>query len=59
MKNLLAHAAVSGSLLISIASVPAQGTAFTYQGALKSGGSPANGNYDLEFSLFDAATSGA
>jgi len=34
----------------------AQGTAFTYQGRLNDSGSPANGNYDLEFTLFDAAT---
>jgi len=31
----------------------AQGTAFTYQGQLKSGGSPANGNYDFTFALFN------
>jgi Chaperone of endosialidase len=34
----------------------AQGTAFTYQGRLDDGGSPANGSYDLTFSLFNAAT---
>jgi hypothetical protein len=36
----------------------AQGTAFTYQGRLNSGGSPANGNYDLQFTLYDAANGG-
>src|SRR5436190_4513542 len=36
----------------------AQGTAFTYQGKLTEAGSPANGNYDLEFALFDASTGG-
>ncbi len=35
------------------------GTAFTYQGRLSDGGSPANGAYDLRFSLFDAASGGA
>jgi hypothetical protein len=35
------------------------GTAFTYQGRLTDGGSPANGSYDLEFKLFDAAVEGA
>jgi hypothetical protein len=30
----------------------AQGTAFTYQGQLNSGGSPANGSYDLSFTLY-------
>ncbi|MGQ9841813.1 MAG: hypothetical protein ACUVR4_15140, partial [Anaerolineae bacterium] len=35
------------------------GTAFTYQGQLKSGGSPVNGNCDFQFSLWDAAIGGA
>ena len=30
----------------------AQGTAFTYQGRLNDGASPANGSYDLVFTLF-------
>lgn len=34
------------------------GTAFTYQGRLTDGGNPANGEYDLRFRLYDAATSG-
>ena len=33
-------------------------TAFTYQGQLKSGGSPANGNFNMAFNLFDAPTVG-
>jgi len=36
----------------------AQGTAFTYQGRLNSSGSPANGSYDLAFTLFATNTSG-
>src|SRR5713101_3024753 len=36
----------------------AQGTAFTYQGRLNENGSPANGAYDLRFSLYDAASNG-
>jgi hypothetical protein len=35
------------------------GTAFTYQGELRSAGTPATGNHDFEFRLFDAATGGA
>ncbi|MEJ2210549.1 MAG: right-handed parallel beta-helix repeat-containing protein [Anaerolineae bacterium] len=31
------------------------GTAFTYQGRLSDGGSPASGTYDLEFKLYDSA----
>lgn len=36
----------------------AQGTTFMYQGRLNDGGTPANGNYDLTFSLYDATTNG-
>ncbi len=36
-----------------------QGTEFTYQGQMQSGGSAANGNFDLEFALFDAAAGGS
>jgi hypothetical protein len=38
------------------ASISAQTTAFTYQGSLKDGASPANGNYDFEFKLFDSVS---
>jgi len=34
----------------------AQGTAFTYQGQLNDGGSPANGIYDLTFTLFSVSS---
>ena len=34
------------------------GTGFTYQGRLTDGGSPANGNYDLQFRLYDDSTAG-
>lgn len=49
--------------LIAIASVLCgsalgQSTAFTYQGKLADTGTPANGNYDFEFKLFDTATVG-
>ena len=36
----------------------AQTTTFTYQGKLTDGGNPANGNYDMQFKLFDTATVG-
>jgi len=43
-----------------VASVQAAvGTSFTYQGRLTDGGSPANGTYDFQFKLYDAATSGS
>ncbi|MBN1139700.1 MAG: hypothetical protein JXM73_24215 [Anaerolineae bacterium] len=37
----------------------ALGTEFTYQGHLEDGGSPANGSYDLLFTLYDAGSGGA
>ncbi len=36
----------------------ALGTAFTYQGQLRSNGSPVNANCDLQFALYDAVSSG-
>ncbi len=42
----------------SVQTLHAQGTAFTYQGRLNDGGSPANGIYDLQFAVFDAITNG-
>lgn len=35
-----------------------QTTSFTYQGDLRFSGQPANGNFDFEFALFDAADAG-
>jgi hypothetical protein len=32
------------------------GSAFTYQGQLDAGGSPASGSYDLQFAVFDASS---
>jgi hypothetical protein len=48
------------SLLFSLTFLPpavfAQGTAFTYQGRLNGGSSPANGNYDFTFALFSGGS---
>jgi hypothetical protein len=44
------------ALLTVTNSLIAQGTAFTYQGQLQSGGSPANGNYDFTFALYNTNT---
>jgi len=45
--------------LLCVSSARAQTTAFSYQGKLTDAGSPANGNYDLQFKLFDALAGGA
>ncbi len=44
--------------LLSLSTVFAQGTAFTYQGQLQNNGSPASGTYNLTFTLFNTNTSG-
>lgn len=36
----------------------AVGSGFTYQGQLKDGGNPANGQYDFQFRLYDASSGG-
>src|SRR5436190_1369104 len=45
-------------VLISFSAANAQSTAFTYQGRLTDGGTPANGSYDLQFTLWDALSGG-
>lgn len=35
------------------------GTSFTYDGSLADGGAPANGSYDVQFTLYDAASGGS
>lgn len=53
---------VRWSLLLTVALAPpllAQPTAFTYQGQLELAGAPANGQFDLRFALYDAASGGA
>ncbi|HVU27203.1 MAG TPA: sialidase family protein [Verrucomicrobiae bacterium] len=49
---------LSAALLFS-ESLHAQGTAFTYQGRLNDGGSPANNSYNLTFTLFNASSGGS
>jgi hypothetical protein len=53
---------VSGIVLLSILVVTpvasGQSSSFTYQGRLTDGGTGANGNYDLQFALWDSASGG-
>ena len=46
------------SVIICASVAHAQSSTFTYQGKLTDGGTPANGTYDLQFSLYDALTLG-
>jgi hypothetical protein len=46
-------------MLLCAGAARAQTTSFSYQGRLTDGGTAANGNYDLQFALFDSAAGGA
>ena len=45
-------------LFISVQVAAGQSTSFTYQGRLQDGGTNANGNYDFQFTLWDAVSGG-
>ncbi|HYW70118.1 MAG TPA: tail fiber domain-containing protein [Pyrinomonadaceae bacterium] len=47
------------SILLTTSAALGQATSFTYQGRLTDGGTAANGNYDLQFALWDSASGGA
>src|SRR5712692_2341912 len=49
---------ISLLLLFSVGSAFAQTPSFTYQGRLTDGGTPANNNYDLQFTVWDALMGG-
>lgn len=46
-------------LALSIGTARAQTTLFIYQGSLSTSGTPANGNHDFEFALFDLLNGGS
>src|SRR4029453_5640220 len=56
-KTLMLLVTLFGILLAASAAV-AQSTNFTYQGRLTDGGTPANGNYDLQFALWNSLSGG-
>jgi len=47
------------TILLTTPAVFAQSSSFTYQGRLTDGGTAANGNYDLQFALWDSASGGS
>jgi hypothetical protein len=59
-KLILAVLALSAlpTLNSQVSNASAQGTAFTYQGRLNSSANPANGSYDLAFTLFNTNVTG-
>jgi len=57
-KNLLAHCFILVCVVFGASASFAQSSGFTYQGRLTDGGTAANGNYDLQFALFDSLSGG-
>jgi hypothetical protein len=57
-KSLYLSLAVGFLTFFFVHSSFAQGTAFLYQGQLDNGGTPANGSYDIQFTVYNAITSG-
>jgi len=53
-RHLLVVLVLLSNFNLQPSTVFAQGTAFMYQGRLNDGGSPANGNYDLRFTVYDS-----
>jgi hypothetical protein len=49
---------LTSAFVILTHSLSAQGTAFTYQGRITDGANPANGSYDLTFTLFSTDSAG-
>lgn len=58
MRTLNRACVLLASLAIFALMTSAQTTDFTYQGSLNNGGSPANGNFDFEFQLYNALAAG-
>jgi hypothetical protein len=58
MKTKLHCLLIALAILLGLNHVLAQGTAFTYQGRLNDHGAPANGSYDLVFTLFNTNFNG-
>jgi hypothetical protein len=56
--QLMALIALLSALNLELSTLHAQGTAFTYAGRLNNNNAVANGLYDLQFALFDAAAAG-
>jgi len=53
LRALIIALVLLSNFALEISTAFAQGTAFTYQGQLSASGSPASGNYDFTFALFN------
>ena len=52
-RRLLFYFSVASLTLLIWVPVRAQSTTFSYQGSLNTSGTPANGNHDFEFAMFN------
>ena len=59
LKSFLALLVLALSMLGAATMASGQTSSFVYQGRLTDGGQAANGNYDLQFALWDSLTNGA
>ena len=59
MKKIFTLTLLTLTLICGGLATSAQTTSFTYQGSVNTSGTPANGNHDFEFALFDALAAGA
>ena len=62
MKTLIHNLSIALTILAihsQLSTAFAQGTAFTYQGQLQNNGSPANGSYDISFTLYTTNITGS
>src|ERR1700704_2198706 len=57
-KNSIRFIAIVCAMLLSTSAALGQTSGFTYQGRLTDAGTAANGNYDLQFALFDSFSGG-
>ena len=57
--RLFINCAVTVLLAVALPQAFAQGTAFLYQGRINDGANPANGSYDMTFSLYPLASGGS
>jgi Chaperone of endosialidase len=58
-KQLPATISLLFAMVCGVTSVFGQSSSFTYQGRLTDGGTAANGNYDLQFALWDSLSGGS
>lgn len=57
--NRLPFCQVVLAIALTASATSAQTSSFSYQGRLADGGTPANGNYDLQFALWDSLSGGS